>query len=237
MNISHIISLFSRGLVKKRPRVIYWRSDTGLICPPFINATTDILSVAKGFSQMMKIALFFKDCLKVWVRNPNWKIMWCGDGLENSHLGELDYSHKWGNFEPLINLKNQNNLFIFLDLDVQCMRLHWIAMNRETGSLNCIRSQSTRFISVFLFWTMQFIFRLSKIFLSFQNSLVGVLIGSTRKCIMHYASNRAVLWVRMYESPLSCLGGLRVSWIHFRWWKTETQNTMISKCQTQALNV
>ena len=103
--------------------------------------------------------------------------------------------------------------------------------DQETGSLNCIRSQSTRFISVFLFSMMQFLFRLSKFFLLFQNPLVGLLVGSTRKCIGSKINHDG--WECMSPPSLSCLGGLRVSWIHFRWWKTETQNTMISKWQTR----
>ena len=35
--------------LKKRPRVIYWRPDTSLICPPFINATTDIPYLGQFF--------------------------------------------------------------------------------------------------------------------------------------------------------------------------------------------
>ena len=33
---------FHRLVVKKRPRVIYWRPDTSLICPPFIKPTTGV---------------------------------------------------------------------------------------------------------------------------------------------------------------------------------------------------
>ena len=71
--------------------------------------------------------------------------------------------------------------------------------DQETGSLNCIRSQSTRFISCASFWMIQFVFcQYSK------TLLVGFWFDQLEKA--DWWSKKAV-WMRMYESSLPLVWG------------------------------
>ena len=114
----------------------------------------------------------------------------------------MDYSHKWGNFQPLINLAN----IYKTTQSSRGFRFCWIyagplhCNDQETGSLNCIRIQPTRFISLCFFfrWWCNLFFGSPKEALSKSSNQPFVRVGILEKG--YWQPNKA-LWMRMYESP------------------------------------
>ena len=118
-----------------------------------------------------------------WVRKSNWKMRWCGDGLEKSNLGELDYLHKWGNFQPPDQsskyIQDKTIFEVFWMLLYVCgLRVHCIPTTKKLAVWIVLEANQPDLSLCFSFrYWCNFYFGSPSNLLLHKNNLVNILLG------------------------------------------------------------